>query len=65
MRSMATQYVSDKDLAARYQVDRLTIWRWNREQSEFPRVVKLTPGCSRWKLAEIEAWECARTAEPV
>lgn len=62
---MPTQYVSDKDLADRYSVNRLTIWRWHREQPNFPRVVKLTPGCSRWRLDEIEAWESTRTAEAV
>lgn len=60
---MAIRYVSDKDLAARYRVDRLTVWRWHREQRGFPRVIKLTPGCSRWRLDDIEAWEATRQGE--
>jgi len=57
---MAETYLSDNDLARRYGVNRLTVWRWHRERSDFPRVVRLTPGCSRWKLSEIEAWEAAK-----
>lgn len=50
-------YVSDKHLAARYGVTRPTIWRWVRENKGFPRPVSLSPGCTRWRVAEIEAWE--------
>ena len=54
---MNPAYLSDQDLARRWGVARPTIWRWHREQAEFPRCVKLAPGCSRWKLSEIEEWE--------
>ncbi|WMS43444.1 AlpA family phage regulatory protein [Acuticoccus sp. MNP-M23] len=59
---MAKQYASDKNLAARWGVTRQTVWRWHREQAEFPRAVTLSPGCTRWKLSEIEAWELAKAA---
>lgn len=62
---MATKYVKDTDLAERFSVSRLTIWRWHREKPEFPRVVKLSPGCSRWRLSDIENWEAAQTREVV
>lgn len=57
---MQETFLSDNDLAKRYGVSRQTVWRWHRDQPDFPRVVKLTPGCARWRLSEIEAWEKAR-----
>lgn len=46
------EYASDTQLAARYDVSRATIWRWVRE-GRLPPPVKLTPGCSRWRLSEV------------
>ncbi|WP_363301091.1 AlpA family phage regulatory protein [uncultured Roseovarius sp.] len=63
IRKDATLYLSDEQLAARYNVSRGTVWRWHRTDPTFPRPVKLSPGCTRWKLAEVEAWEAAQ-AEP-
>ncbi len=57
---MAEIYLSDVQLAARYGVHRSTPWRWCKSDPTFPRPVKLTPGCTRWKLSEIEAWETAK-----
>ena len=57
----ADQFVSDLFLAERYSVHRVTIWRWVRE-GRFPAPVKLTPGCSRWRMAEVEAHEAEREA---
>ncbi|MGG7644240.1 helix-turn-helix transcriptional regulator [Rhodovulum sp. YNF3179] len=60
---MAETYLSDTDLGHRYGVTRQTIWRWHRNRADFPRVRKLSPGCARWRLSEIAAWE--ETAEPI
>ena len=49
-------YLSDLQLAARYNVHRATIWRWP-DSRDFPRPVKFSPGCTRWRLADVEAWE--------
>jgi predicted DNA-binding transcriptional regulator AlpA len=57
---MAETYLSDRQLAARYNVHHLTPRRWVREDPSFPRPVKLSPGCSRWKLSEVEAWEAMK-----
>ncbi|MDN6320678.1 MAG: AlpA family phage regulatory protein [Marinobacter sp.] len=51
-----SKYLSDKDLAKRYGVARATPWRWV-QAGVFPAPVKLSPNCTRWKLADIEAWE--------
>lgn len=54
---MAEIYTSDRQLSARYNVHRSTIWRWAKTDPTFPKPVKLSAQCSRWKLSEIEAWE--------
>lgn len=57
---MPEAYLSDRQLAARYNVHHLTPRRWEKTDPTFPRPVKLTPGCTRWRLSEIEAWEAAK-----
>lgn len=54
-------YLSDRQLGTRYSVHFLTPRRWVKEDPTFPKPVKLSPGCSRWKLSEIEAWEAKKT----
>lgn len=56
-------YVSDAQLAQRFGTSRQTVWGWARTDATFPRPIKLSPGCTRWKLAEIEAWEAAKAGE--
>ncbi|MTH59002.1 helix-turn-helix transcriptional regulator [Paracoccus litorisediminis] len=55
-------YLTDKQIADRYGVTRPTIWRWTRTDPTFPKPISLSPGCTRWKLDEIESWEAARRA---
>jgi len=55
-------YVSDKQIAERYGVTRPTVWRWLKTDPAFPKPISLSPGCTRWKLDEIESWETARRA---
>jgi prophage regulatory protein len=50
------QYLSVKKCAERYEVTRQTWWRWVRE-GRAPSPVHLTPGCTRWKISDLEAWE--------
>lgn len=53
-------YLSDAQVAARYGVHRTTPWRWAKTDPGFPEPVILSPGCTRWKLADLEAWEAAK-----
>lgn len=53
-------YLSDKQAAARYSVRRETVWKWARELPDFPKPIKLSPGCARWRVADLEAWETAQ-----
>ncbi len=57
---MAHTYLADTHVAARYGVHRSTPWRWSKTDASFPKPVTLTPGCTRWKLADLEAWEAAK-----
>ncbi|WP_138935311.1 AlpA family phage regulatory protein [Roseovarius arcticus] len=53
-------YLTDVQLAERYAIHRSTPWRWTKTDPTFPKPVKFSPQCSRWKLSEIEAWETRR-----
>lgn len=57
---MTETYLSDLQLAERYSVHRSTPWRWVTADPTFPKPVSLSPGCTRWRLAELERWEAAR-----
>lgn len=55
-------YLKDADVAERYGVSRTSVWRWQKKDPKFPAPVKLSDGCTRWKLADLEAWEANREA---
>lgn len=59
---MSDTYLTDAKLAARYGVHRTTPWRWVQNDPSFPKPLNLSPGCTRWKLADIEAWEARKKA---
>lgn len=52
-------FLSDVQLARRYSVNRVTIWRWLKERPGFPRPVALSQRVRRWRLEEIQDWESA------
>jgi len=54
-------YVSDAQLAARYSTSRSTIWRWTKS-GRLPQPLQLSPGCTRWALAEVERLDAERRA---
>jgi len=56
---MGNQYLTDKQLAARFGVGRATIWRWAKE-TDFPAPIKLGLAVTRWRLVDVEAWEDAK-----
>jgi predicted DNA-binding transcriptional regulator AlpA len=58
---MAVVFLQDTQVAHRYGVCRVSIWRWLKADSTFPKPFKLSPGCVRWRLADLEAWEAARS----
>lgn len=52
-------HVSDGQLAKREGVSKVTIWRWAKNNPNFPKPRKLSNGCTRWLLSEIQAWEAS------
>jgi predicted DNA-binding transcriptional regulator AlpA len=55
-------FLTDRHVAERYAVHRMTVWRWVRCDATFPKPVRLSDQCSRWRLAELERWEAAKAA---
>ena len=52
-------YATDTTLAAHFGVTRATIWKWVNRNG-FPAPVKLSPQMTRWRWADVEAWEAAQ-----
>lgn len=57
-----TRYVSAEQLAARYGVDKSTIWRWAK-RGILPKPVPFTGACTRWNLDEIDKRDAEREAQ--
>jgi predicted DNA-binding transcriptional regulator AlpA len=62
MQKDPTIYLRDGDLARRFNVHRATIWNWVA-RSGFPRPVKLTANCTRWRASDVAAWEAQRSTQ--
>lgn len=52
-----SNWLTAKQVSAHYSVGIATIWRWSRDRDDFPKPVKLGDNCTRWRLADLEAWE--------
>jgi prophage regulatory protein len=48
--------ISVEQVAERLGVSTATIWRWARGHTDFPRPIRLSPGCTRWQEADLETW---------
>ena len=46
-------FVTDINLAAIFQVHRLTIWRWSKVGGQFPKPYRLGGNTTRWKVGEV------------
>jgi predicted DNA-binding transcriptional regulator AlpA len=57
------RYLTVRQVAARYDVGVATVWRWSALRSEFPKPVKLGPGCTRWCLSDLVAFESTLGAQ--
>lgn len=55
-------YQTVKQIAKRYGNHAATIWRWVKN-GQFPQPVKLSPGCTRWRLSDVQAWEASKAVE--
>ena len=50
-------YLSDHEVARRFEVSRATIWRWRASNELFPQSIQISPGTTRWALSELMAFE--------
>ena len=41
-------------------IGRVTLWRWNKAKADFPKPVRLSPGCVGWYEHELESWKAAQ-----
>ena len=53
-------FLSDRQVAQRYSVSRQTPLGWLKKDASFPKPVSLSPGCTRWRLTDLKAWEIAQ-----
>lgn len=53
-------YLSDRQVALRYDISKATVWRWHDNNPDFPRRIKLSAGVSRWKLSDLCHFETKR-----
>lgn len=49
-----TTWISPKRVAEILDVSEATVWRWTKSHVTFPKPVKLSPGCTRFSLEEIQ-----------
>lgn len=54
------KFLTDREVAERYGVQPITIWRWSDSLDGFPKPVKLAGRTTRWRTDELEAWEKSR-----
>ena len=57
---MGVQFLRYPEVAERYGVSPFTIRNWLSSDPTFPKPVRLSPGCVRWRISNLEAWEAAK-----
>lgn len=53
-------YIRDTEIGQRFGACRQTPWRLVKADPTFPKPIRLTAGCTRWLLSDIEAWEASK-----
>lgn len=52
-----TVWLTDIQVGNRYNVSRITPWRWARDVEGFPKPRKLGPNTSRWNASELDEYD--------
>ena len=52
---MNPTHVDVKEAASRFSVSVSTWWRWVAA-GRAPQPIKLSPGCTRWAVSDLDAW---------
>ncbi len=50
-----------KHAAEHLGIGRATLWRWSKERADFPKPRRLSPRCTVFDMAELDAWRDAQT----
>lgn len=58
-------YLTDNQVAERYNMSRTTVWRLRKRDPNFPQPVTLSAGVVRFKLSDLEAWEAVKAGSTV
>lgn len=56
------QFLPIDGVAARYATSKHSIYRWIRDERDFPPPLRLPSGPLRWAVADLERWEESRRA---
>lgn len=59
----AVKFLPVRAVAKRYSVSRATIWRWVHLREGFPQGRRLSARCTRWCVAELDAFDARIAAE--
>lgn len=51
------KYLKDAEVATLLGVHRSTIRRWVNSNGDFPKPIKFSQGCTRWRIEDIKEWE--------
>lgn len=56
MEVLDEQFLTVKEVCQRLSIGKSTVWAWSME-NKFPKPVRLSTRCTRWRLSEIVLWE--------
>lgn len=56
------QFLPINGVAERYATSKHSIYRWMRDERDFPLPVVLPSGVKRWAVSDLERWEQTRRA---
>lgn len=54
------RFLSVQDVARRYAISAQTVWRHTKNNSAFPKPIKILNGSTRWRITDILAYEISR-----
>lgn len=59
-----TEFLPITRVAERYATTKHSIYRWLRDDPDFPAPIRLPGKTLRWRPSELEAWEATRRVGP-
>lgn len=58
-----SEYLPITRVAERFHTTKHSIYRWLRDDRDFPAPIRLPGNTLRWRTADLEAWEATRTID--